>query len=176
MQPLDSSTMVSTADSPVITRPSMPISPISFMMTATGLPRRPWSSTCRSRVVFPLPRKPVRMSTATVCMAAGTFVYPSSSEVAIFEHHSEHEGNHAFHAGRPTAMAREGAPQGSVLERSADAQDDQRRQREPHDPAAAERQGSPERDERLADVHGMAQVAIRPGGHERRARPRRHER
>src|SRR6185503_13849008 len=34
--------------------------------TATGLPLRPWSSTCRRSVVLPLPRKPVRMSTATV--------------------------------------------------------------------------------------------------------------
>ena len=71
MQPLDSSTICSTAESPVITRPSIPISPISFMITATGLPRSPCSSTWRSSVVFPLPRKPVRMSTATVCMFAG---------------------------------------------------------------------------------------------------------
>ena len=48
------------------------------MMTATGLPRSPWSSTWRSSVVFPLPRKPVRMSTATVCMLG---VRGSSSEV-----------------------------------------------------------------------------------------------
>src|SRR5437867_8589067 len=66
MQPLDSSTILSTADRPVITLPSIPISPISFMITATGLPRSPCSSTWRSSVVLPLPRKPVRMSTATV--------------------------------------------------------------------------------------------------------------
>src|SRR5215831_16825608 len=70
MQPLESSTIFSTAESPVTTRPSIPISPISFMMTATGLPRRPWSSTWRRSVVFPLPRKPVRMSTATPGMGA----------------------------------------------------------------------------------------------------------
>src|SRR5439155_1818878 len=70
MQPLASSTIFSTAERPVTTRPSIPISPISFMMIATGLPRRPWSRTCRRSVVFPLPRKPVRMSTATPGMSA----------------------------------------------------------------------------------------------------------
>src|SRR5437762_10210232 len=70
MQPLVSSTIFSTAERPVTTRPSIPISPISFMMTATGLPRSPWSRTCRRSVVFPLPRKPVRMSTATPGMSA----------------------------------------------------------------------------------------------------------
>src|SRR5262244_1267371 len=66
MHPLDSSTIFSTAVSPVITLPSIPTSPISFMITATGLPRSPCSSTWRRSVVLPLPRKPVRMSTATV--------------------------------------------------------------------------------------------------------------
>src|SRR5262245_20535997 len=66
MQPLASSTIFSTADSPVTTVPSMPTSPISFMMIATGLPRSPCSRTWRRSVVFPLPRNPVRMSTATV--------------------------------------------------------------------------------------------------------------
>src|SRR5262245_34744894 len=73
MQPLDSSTIFSTADSPVTTVPSMPISPISFITTATRLPLSPWSSAWRSSVVLPLPRKPVRMSTATVrTTASGT--------------------------------------------------------------------------------------------------------
>src|SRR6185295_12595015 len=70
MQPLASSTIFSTAESPVTTLPSMPISPISFMITATGLPASPCSSTWRRSVVFPLPRKPVRMSTATVRTSA----------------------------------------------------------------------------------------------------------
>src|SRR5213082_2822674 len=66
MQPLVSSTIFSTLARPVTTLPSIPTSPISFMMTATGFPRSPCSSTWRRSVVFPLPRKPVRMSTATV--------------------------------------------------------------------------------------------------------------
>src|SRR5437016_2995537 len=66
MQPLVSSTIFSTFARPVTTLPSIPTSPISFIMTATGFPRRPCSSTWRRSVVFPLPRKPVRMSTATV--------------------------------------------------------------------------------------------------------------
>src|SRR5262250_1594252 len=70
MQPLDSSTIFSTVERPVTTLPSMPTSPISFITTATGFPLRPWSSTWRSSVVFPLPRNPVRMSTATVRMAS----------------------------------------------------------------------------------------------------------
>src|SRR5213594_4322172 len=70
MQPLVSSTIFSTLARPVTTLPSIPTSPISFMMTATRFPRSPCSSTCRSSVVFPLPRKPVRMSTATVRMNA----------------------------------------------------------------------------------------------------------
>jgi hypothetical protein len=45
MQPLDSSTIFSTFESPVTTLPSIPISPISFITTATGLPFRPWSRT-----------------------------------------------------------------------------------------------------------------------------------
>src|SRR5262245_20192597 len=70
MQPLESSTIFSTFASPVTTRPSIPTSPISFMITATGLPSSPCASTWRRSVVFPLPRKPVRMSTATVRTAA----------------------------------------------------------------------------------------------------------
>src|SRR5207249_2742639 len=70
MQPLVSSTIFSTLARPVTTLPSIPTSPISFMMTATGLPRSPWSRTWRRSVVFPLPRKPVRMSTATPAMRA----------------------------------------------------------------------------------------------------------
>src|SRR5689334_16283984 len=70
MQPLESSTIFSTAERPVTTLPSIPTSPISFMTTATRLPPRPCSSTWRRSVVFPLPRKPVRMSTATVRMSA----------------------------------------------------------------------------------------------------------
>src|SRR2546427_2460170 len=66
MQPLVSSTIFSTLARPVTTLPSIPTSPISFMMTATGFPRSPCSSTWRRSVVFPRPRKPVRMSTATV--------------------------------------------------------------------------------------------------------------
>src|SRR6266850_1847785 len=65
MQPLASSTIFSTAERPVMTLPSIPTSPISFMTTATGLPWSPCSRTWRRSVVFPLPRKPVRMSTAT---------------------------------------------------------------------------------------------------------------
>ena len=34
-------------------------------VAATGLPFNPWSRTSRRSVVLPLPRKPVRMSTAT---------------------------------------------------------------------------------------------------------------
>src|SRR6185369_10475968 len=70
MQPLASSTIFSTLASPVTTLPSIPTSPISFMMTATGLPSSPCASTWRRSVVFPLPRKPVRMSTATVRTSA----------------------------------------------------------------------------------------------------------
>src|SRR5262249_36542514 len=62
--------MVGTAVRRVTTLPSIPTSPISFMMTATGLPRSPCSSTWRRSVVFPLPRNPVRMSTATLRMSA----------------------------------------------------------------------------------------------------------
>src|SRR5262245_60299368 len=81
MQPLESSTIFSTAVRPVMTLPSIPTSPISFMITATGWPRSPCSSTWRSSVVFPLPRKPVRMSTATVRVLTGSSYWPPREPV-----------------------------------------------------------------------------------------------
>src|SRR5215831_3633917 len=111
MQPLESSTIFSTAVRPVMTRPSIPTSPISFMITATGFPASPCASTWRSSVVFPLPRKPVRMSTATVRMSsdrtpreARRYRVAEQAEErrgdVVDRHVVEHPAERRVHAGR----------------------------------------------------------------------------
>mmetsp|Transcript_17045 Transcript_17045/g.37532 ORF Transcript_17045/g.37532 Transcript_17045/m.37532 type:complete len:287 (-) Transcript_17045:1-861(-) len=78
MQPLFISTMFSSSamDPPFTRESSIPTSPNSFSMTAIRLPwffSRMWFS----KVVLPLPRKPVRMETGTLLSASGFSAPPA---------------------------------------------------------------------------------------------------
>ncbi len=70
MQPLLSSTMVSSLFSAAISRSlSMPISPNSFTSTAVLIPS--WlAKMWLSRVVLPLPKKPVMIVTGRPCLVS----------------------------------------------------------------------------------------------------------
>src|SRR5215510_9601911 len=110
MQPLESSTIFSTAVRPVTTLPSIPTSPISFMITATGLPLSPCSSTWRRSVVFPLPRNPVRMSTATVRTATSDERATDTVAGRLHAHQAQQGGGDVVdrHVGELTAKGRGG--------------------------------------------------------------------
>src|SRR3989442_7545502 len=88
---------------------------------------------------------------------------------------SIYKGNDALRRGCIANVVREGARQRFLLAYDAEDEDGERRGRDREHPAGAKRQGRAERDERLAEIDGVAYEAIAAVRHERRAGPGRDE-
>src|SRR5256885_14207806 len=88
---------------------------------------------------------------------------------------SIYKGNDALRRGGIANVVREGARQRFLLAYDTEDEDGERRGRDREHPAGAERQGRAERDERLAEIDGVAYEAIAAVRHERRAGPGRDE-
>src|SRR5581483_9191985 len=85
-------------------------------------------------------------------------------------------GKDTFCSGCIAGVFRERAGERVVLVRHAEDENAHVENGEDEDPPRAEHERRTERDERLAEIHGVTEHPVEAGGHERRARPRLGER
>src|SRR5437867_11043273 len=96
---------------------------------------------------------------------------PAARAAAAAAASSIYKGNDALRRGGITTVVREGARERPLLASDADGEENDRRGGYRERAAGPERHGRAERDERLAEIDGVAQVAVGAVRHEQCAGP-----